>query len=218
MGQYYRPIILSKKNKPLSFAVCYDFASGAKLMEHSWLGNNFVGFVERQLLVEPRKLVWAGDYADEEPFESLTKEEIAQCVEDGYELDSIKKEGLNLYSLTYGVAQLTHGQQVEDKYKHDFKTALPKRYKYLVNYDKGEFVDKSKVPVTEVTEWEGKKNEWRIHPLPLLTCEGNGRGGGDFRGDGKNLLGRWSRDTIGVTSKKSDIPKDFKEINFDLKE
>ena len=78
------------------------------------------------------------------------------------------------------------------------------RDRYLINYDKKEFVNKTKVP----KDSEG----WQIHPLPLLTCEGNGRGGGDFRGDEVKLIGRWSRDKIGVASKKTKVPKDFKEI------
>ena len=97
----------------------------------------------------------------------------------------------------------------KSKYDHDFPST-PKKFKYLVNYDKKEFVDKSKTPQDSYGS--------EMHPLPLLTCEGNGRGGGDFRGNEGELVGRWSRDTIGVSSKKTDIPKDFKEIKFDLSE
>ena len=37
--------------------------------------------------------------------------------------------------------------------------------------DKKEFVNKDTMP---------NNDDWLVHPLPLLTCEGNGRGGGDY--------------------------------------
>ena len=93
----------------------------------------------------------------------------------------------------------------------------PLTARYLVNHDRKEFVDKRKTPKGS-DAWDG----WRIHPLPLLTCEGNGNGGGDFfKRDGvqcnEELIGLWARNTIGVVSKKADIPKDYKEIIFDLR-
>jgi hypothetical protein len=77
--------------------------------------------------------------------------------------------------------------------------------RYIINHTKKEFVDKTKIP-----ENEG----WYIHPLPLLTCEGNGRGGGDFRGD-SDLIGSWARDLISINRTH---PDDYKEIIFDLVE
>jgi len=69
MGQYYRPTFLNKgKTKPVFYAVSYDFGNGAKLMEHSWMKNPFVAFIEKVLIAEPKPLVWAGDYADGMPF------------------------------------------------------------------------------------------------------------------------------------------------------
>jgi hypothetical protein len=189
MGQYYKAILLNKtKKQPLVGMSSYDFGSGSKLMEHSWMKNDYVGFVEAQLLLEPRPLVWAGDYADKEG-----------------ETDR------NLWDMTESIGTLSPSVDIPEgksKYDFDFGTVLPKRFKYLINYDKKEFVDKTKSPIND---------GWQIHPLPLLTCEGNGRGGGDYRGD-SDLIGVWSRDTIGIVSKKTDIPKGFKEIICDFKE
>ncbi len=39
MGQYYKAVFLTEKNKPLASVSSYDFGSGAKLMEHSWAKN-----------------------------------------------------------------------------------------------------------------------------------------------------------------------------------
>lgn len=84
-----------------------------------------------------------------------------------------------------------------------------KETRFVVNHIKKQFVDKTKVP----TDSDG----WKIHPLPLLTCEGNGLGGGDFRGE-SDLVGSWARDTISIESKKADIPKGYTELIFDLVE
>ena len=48
------------------------------------------------------------------------------------------------------------------------------------------FVDKNKIPKI-TAEWVGN-SDYRIHPLPLLTAEGNGEGGGDFFGKDTNNL------------------------------
>jgi hypothetical protein len=77
-------------------------------------------------------------------------------------------------------------------------------YPFLVNHTKRQFVDKSKVP-------KGTGG-FQIHPLPLLTCEGNGRGGGDFHGESP-LVGSWARDVI---SAEKTAPADFTELAFDL--
>jgi hypothetical protein len=45
----------------------------------------------------------------------------------------------------------------------------------------------------------------------------NKRGGGDFGGN-SNLIGLWARNRISVTTKKSDIPKDYTEVIFNLSE
>ena len=210
MGQYYRAVFLTKKNKPKAVVVSYDFGSGAKLIEHSWNGNDMVRFVERQLMIEPQKLVWAGDYADEENPSTLTNEELkAIAIEDDKYWNSavIREKGLTLFSLSDIVAKLMPNEEVKNKYEHKYSstTLAPLTAKYVVNHDKKQFVDKTKVP----KDAEG----WQVHPLPFLTCEGNLRGGGDYFSDnGKEFVGIWARDMISVESKKSNIPKDYIEI------
>ena len=80
-----------------------------------------------------------------------------------------------------------------------------KEFQFIVNHTKKEFVDKAKVP---------SKKGWQIHPLSLLTSSGNGRGGGDFRGD-NDFVGTWAADVISV---EKEIPTDFKEIVPNFKE
>ena len=212
MGQYYKAIFLTENNKPLASVSSYDFGSGAKLMEHSWMKNPFVRFVERQLMVEPQKVVWGGDYADQEDPTTLSPMEIKLLADDDSEYtntEKIKENGANLYDLSDLVGKLTHDENNKNKYEHNYTSVAPLKVKYLINHDKKQFVDKSKSPKDS--------DGWQIHPLPLLTCEGNGRGGGDYRGESP-LIGMWARNKISVATKKSDIPKGFEEIIFDIKE
>jgi len=177
MGQYYKPVSLEKKE----FLYSHDYKNGLKLMEHSWLDNNFINAVEHLLKRGGKwygdSILWAGDYADNEP-------------------DSKN----NIYGIV-------------DEEGKKIKPSTEKKdnsLRYLKNLDTKEFVDLKKVPVTELYEgWE-----WRIHPLPLLTCEGNGRGGGDYRGS-SDLVGKWARNRVIIQKSK---PRNCKELIFDLVE
>ncbi len=219
MGQYYKAVFLAENQKPIASVSSYDFGSGAKLMEHSWEKNPMVRFVERQLMVAPQKVVWAGDYADEEDPTTITEREIKLLADeesDYWNSKVLKEKGVNLYSLSDTIGKLIHDERVENKYQHDYKGVAPLTAKYLVNHDKKQFVNKTKTP----KDGDG----WKIHPLPLLTCEGNGRGGGDFfvstekKQGNVELIGVWARDKISVVSKKAEIPKGFTELVFDLTE
>jgi hypothetical protein len=153
----------------------HHYSNGAKLMEHSYIGNNFVEAVEFLLINDGEdnsrwsgnRIVWAGDYADAEP-----------------------NKGNNLYMLANG-----------DGLKMLIE-ASPSNYNYLINWDKKQYVDKSKCPKF------GENNDWQIHPLPLLTADGNGRGGGDYHGENE-YVGTWARDRISLTQ---DVPEGFTEI------
>lgn len=69
-------------------------------------------------------------------------------------------------------------------------------YRYIINHTKKLFVD--------------KKNQQQFHPLPLLTAEGNGRGGGDYSGSDENFIGTWARDVISVEKDKPEGYEEFK--------
>lgn len=98
--------------------------------------------------------------------------------------------------------------------KNAIKPKLGKyrKFRYLLNLTTKVFVDLDKVPCSRMYDGE----ESQIHPLPLLTCEGNGKGGGDFYGeDTNNLVGSWARCIIEPTNKKPTT--EFTELVFDLK-
>jgi hypothetical protein len=187
MGQYYKPVSIEKKEHVYS----HSYDSGLKLMEHSWLGNHFVKAVETLIVKGGAwfgdRIVWAGDYADPEP---------------GV-FDDEKRE-LNLYY----ICDTEVHPEVNQK-------ARAKALRYVINMDTKEFVDTTKVPITDIwTDDKGKEWPFIIHPLPILTCEGNGRGGGDLHKESP-LVGLWARCRVTMDSKK---PKGFKELDFNLYE
>lgn len=177
MGQYYYPMSIDRKK----FIVSHDVGDvggdfvGLKLMEHSYLGNSMMNVVENLLMPgkawHKTRIVWSGDYADEEP--------------NTVELPDYPN-GKTLHTII--------GENDRNRIKkltlRRLVTPIPEEYKYIVNHSLMQFVDKSKIK--KCPDWEG-----RIHPLSLLTAEGNGRGGGDFHGDDVRI-GMWARHKISI--------------------
>jgi len=180
MGQYYKAIILADQTAAAGREIIrmwsfpHDYGYGAKLMEHSYFDNYFVTNFEYQLTPEGMfyrsRVVWAGDYADEEEDEEAFE----------------KKNLYHLCKQNETHMPLPH---------HDTSS-----YRYLINHTKKLYVDKT--------------NE-EFHPLPLLTCEGNGRGNGDYGGDNSDLCGSWARDVISAEKEK---PDGYEELVCDFEE
>ena len=175
MGQYYKAIILEdaplEKEEIKTFLEAI-FGSGMKITEHSYLNNNFVNTFEYQLtkdgLFYKSRVVWAGDYADNE-----------------------KNYEYNLYQYTNEFPNKSIG--------YDIKSAI--EYPYIINHTKKQFTD--------------KRIQKEFHPLPLLTAEGNGRGGGDYYGFNEELIGIWARDVISVEKEK---PENYEELICNFQE
>ena len=68
MGQYYMPVI--KRGNVLRRVYSHDFHNGLKLMEHSYIDNNFVNIVANEIVENPAQLYWLGDYAEVRDFVS----------------------------------------------------------------------------------------------------------------------------------------------------
>lgn len=71
MGQYYIAVFLAEDGKTIrAWMDPTSYSNGSKLTEHSFLKNHFMNAVEYALvstgLIHKCKLVWAGDYADNE--------------------------------------------------------------------------------------------------------------------------------------------------------
>jgi hypothetical protein len=171
MGQGYNAVILDESGKIIrTWVNPHNYGNGYKLMEHSYIGNQFMFVVESLLCSEGMfykcRLVWAGDYADNE--------------------DGADK---NLYTVAMDDCG---GKESVGLPKVDMSS-----YRYIVNHTKKLYVDKN-------LEFEDN-----IHPLSLLTADGNGRGGGDYSGTSEELVGTWARDVISV---EKDLPTGFKEL------
>lgn len=194
MGQYFKPVILkhSWKNnkKPVAASLlCYDYKGwiGAKLMEHSYVGNDLVEDMVALLGTKFKgyPFVWVGDYADEVEI-------------NGKSADLYTLAGEFIYADYFGDSDKKRAAYKnlwvsKDWYIHGFK--------YLVNYTKKQYcVIPSK-----------SKTDYVIHPLPLLTSSGNGRGGGDYEIE-DSRVGTWAFDEIGATNDLGEL-EGFTEIN-----
>jgi hypothetical protein len=85
----------------------------------------------------------------------------------------------------------------------------------------GDYADKEPGQQANLYAMDAASNQEDVlHPLPLLTAEGNGRGGGDFRGDDpQNLVGSWARDLISVEAALTpEQLNEYTELVFNLTE
>lgn len=185
MGQYYKAIILSRGKIQNSFHP-HQYDNGLKLMEHSYMGNNMMNAVERFLIDNPSRLVWAGDYDSEEDAQ-------------GRNLYSQESEAVDR-DMTIRIAP-TEGNQKN----------LP-RGLYVLNNTKKEYYQRDyieKLNSRRIPEWS-----WPINPLSLLTVKTDGGGCGDYYGKrNRDMLGRWAGDEIEITAvKPQDGYPDYKRI------
>ena len=200
MGQYYYPIILRQKGNR-TFSNCFyahDINhNGLKLTEHSWVGNSFTETVLAQLYNNPGRLIWFGDYTKKDDFEddAFFKTLLRHYKKYRTEVDWSKPfDDPNRYLFN----NYTHPEIVKQRLG-----------RFILNHSKKLFID------MDYYENIAPKNEWTdapLHPLPLLTCSGNGRGGGDYYGPNKEDCGCWAGDLIEV---QDEVPEDYKEVTED---
>ena len=198
MGQYYKAVSIESKQ-----FMCGSFL---KLMETSYIGNKFLNSVESLLVNDgawyKTRIVWAGDYMDENIF--LTSKQIScrckKCREDRKHRDTHK----DTHKITlYRYAENHFAEVKPSTIKHI------REYRFILNHSKNMYVDLHRVIKDEYG--------YRIHPLPILTCSGNDRGGGDFHETETypHLISSWAGDIISVEEKKpvcsSEIIPHFRE-------
>lgn len=152
----------------------WDHFSGLKLTEHSWMRNDFCNGVIEQIWDHPARVAWVGDYACED-----------------YDFDFRGGYTKRIYEYAW------QGRDIEvafDRMPHVHMAG------YLVNHTKGVYLDVAKYVKASIfmPKWGGHE-WWCIHPLPLLTCIGNGRGGGDYHGTNMDKVGSWAMDVIEYT-------------------
>lgn len=269
MGQYYRPLLFradeEKCNNETLLASfhAHHYGQGLKLMEHSWVGNRLVCAVLCKIKELGKvRVVWAGDYADDElirmcvkikesqdtdnpltvaDFETIINEQKDWRVQNGYGSKEIKLGGVSVMLPIGRVIDLEieemlaaplrklkncysdNGVCLSDLCREsaDVKSVSNPRAnpRYIINHTKKEYVDIKHVECENPEIWGSKY--WFIHPLPLLTCEGCGRGGGDYHQSVEHpsykYVGAWARDIISVSNLNADV-KGFKEIRPDFHE
>jgi hypothetical protein len=171
MGQYYYCVLLAEDGKYIrAWLDPLAHNNGMKLMEHSYIKNNFMLAVESNLgpngAFYMTRVVWAGDYAEPEP-------------------DS--ENNLNTMTMDSKQKAIRAGYDTRE-------------YRYIINHSKGLYIDKKSLRMSSGVI---------IHPLSLLTAEGNGNGGGDYRGPNEDMCGIWARDIISVNDS---VPLHFEPI------
>ena len=166
MGQYYMSILgdaYGLNCKVFDRSVNHEYTL-AKLLEHAWWQNTFVNAFSEFLYKTPSRVCWVGDYATEP--DDFNFNLPAGIVRPNYK----KVWGNRVTYLTCQPSDFT----LDDK--------------FLINYDTRQFIDLNEYKAKSVND-----DGWIIHPLPLLTAVGNGRGGGDFQdGVGIEFVGTWA--------------------------
>lgn len=185
MGQYYRAIVKKQNGRIVIYNRDVIRNSKpeymvAKLTGHSWWLNEFVNGVCLDLHYNQEKcrVAWIGDYANT----------YLDCF--GLkDLNGLNKEKISELCIQCWTCD---GIAVPE---NDFTLDG----KFLVNRTKKLYVDCSEYYDNSVMS-----DDWCLHPLPLLTCMGNGLGGGDYcptDGSTEEYVGAWAWDEISIEDK-----------------
>jgi len=200
MGQYYTPLIISV-DKQITTLRSFDFGSGMKLTEHSWIGNELVNAVYSLIFGKPKKVAWIGDYAMDDYYAS----------KDAYTKAMPLEEFEHFYTAAWGEdAKRMPSKQFTRKglnlLAHDTKGT------YLINHSKKAFISLEEY-IRGSTVKGGVFEGYCLNPLPLLTACGNGRGGGDYHREhtGYTDVGTWAFDLLEYSEMK---PFDYYQAEY----
>lgn len=149
----------------------------AKLMEHSYVDNQFVDAITEELIKNgSARIAWVGDYA--------------KLPDEYKKYNPWKRSGRMIKYTTPAAEHVLSGKYIVNLTK-----------KQYINFD--EYYEANHWKETW-TDREGVKHDsiWCIHPLPILTACGNGLGGGDYRGSCMGIVGEWAFDEIKIVDRK----------------
>ena len=207
MGQYYYPLIMDAGGcKIVGSFYSHSFDhNGLKLMEHSYVGNFFVESIIAKAMstLKPFTLVWLGDYAD--VHEDLLPLAAHRNTDPANNKGHVHRDyGRMMRKAQQAVEQSLYRIQPEDP---DINENL-RLADHCVIYD---LVTRQKLVLrdykTNVINYRIQNGmpdhcdnvaEFIIHPLPLLTCLGNGKGGGDYHGRCMEWVGAWSLHALAI--------------------
>ena len=193
MGQYYMPCSLASNKKSVkSFVYSHDIKSRWKRYDGKFVttgqGLKLMehSWLKNKMMLCVERLLTPGGEWHKTPI--VWAGDSADPVVENSSYYDLCNEGID-------------GEHVTQKLIPKPLTAKEaKEFRFIVNHTKKEFVDKQAVPSVD---------GWQIHPLSLLTSQGNGRGGGDFRNEKNKFVGEWSADSISV---EKEAPQGYKEI------
>lgn len=209
MGQYYMPTLIAEDGSVRTlYSHAYD--NGLKLMEHSYIGNDFVNATSTLIWQNPCRVAWIGDYSDSEDG-------------DLYESKLPHEEFMRYYTAVWGENRSAFLVQPESKGILTMKS----NRKYLVNHTRRAYIHMGEY--IETNKWTESglfvrghyapsvTYDMCIHPLPLLTACGNDRGCGDYHEGhpGYEMVGSWAFDLIEITGK---CPKDYEKLTVRFSE
>lgn len=186
MGQYYKAVIANAKG--VKVADSWKYGNGAKLMEHSWMGNDFVNAVLTAIEDTPSRVCWVGDYATdviEEPTEMMAFALAWQS--EAFELNIMPKPLMCKDGETFGEG-------------------------YLVNHTMAQYIDLAQYAELAKVR-DGYMKGFIANPLPILTAVGNGLGGGDYRGSNMEMVGYWRMNLLEYTQTP---PSDYGNITEEV--
>lgn len=224
MGQYYMALIQSEKE---TFKI--DSFFGAKLMEHSYMGNAFVDYAASFLHNNPARLAWVGDYAND--YESYYGKKLghssenavqlwekawrsSRTSENGEEIPLPKLKTLGLEDC-YGISYDEYSKIQFSNEKTDFKQfKFDYGNKFLYNHDTNEYISFNDYFRNSafIQTYNDETYTMCDNPVSLITAVGNDLGGGDFRGgEGYDKIGMWANDVLEIVDKK---PKNAKKLDI----
>ena len=145
MGQYYNPTFINEKNEVVNWAYSHDFKHRMKRDD-----GKIITYGTGLKLMEHS---WR-----ENSLVGFIMKQIhnnpQRIVWAGDYADPELGSDANIYCMC------------ETPQKLKAKSFKVKSLRYIVNHTKKQFVDLNGLPIVD---------DWQIHALPLLTCEGNGR-------------------------------------------
>lgn len=245
MGQYYRPTNRSKKENlsPYDYnngAKLMEHswfgnkfvAQVMLLLEDRWKGDRISwegDYADEEVLIEPEKppvLFDTPRVVTGEPWSAVAVR-CSNLPESVIKLAGFSIINSDAHGVTFKVDIGASGEYVSSSLPPDLElvgtlinwydydkvmTIKPdtvrKTANYLLNTTKMQYVDLRDIP---------EDDGWRIHALPLLTANGNNRGGGDYRSEvDADMVGAWCGDRLEASRRRPS--KDFEQIFPKFKE
>ena len=184
MGQYYKTVMVRTGGEGIVKDIVTvdndcEFKSGwvgLKLMEHSYLNNEWIDAIANFIYRNRVRMAHVGDYAYEYPHYQLAYN------------DNVKKEVLD-------VSDMYDENGMLKRFNYDGK--------YLVNWDKKCYISFDNWKKRNLVSWA---EDVYTCPFTILTALGNGRGGGDYYQEYPHFedVGDWVWEEISIEDEVPD--------------